>query len=76
MRVLTDPTRLENSAVRVAGTLAGIIAHLGISADESRTSAEEVEKGGFYLGIDLARTALDRETVQGVVDQYGSRKAN
>lgn len=58
-----------------SGALAGVIAHLGISADESRAYAEEVERGGVYLGIDLARTALDRETVQGVVDQYGSRKA-
>lgn len=59
-----------------SGALAGVIAHLGISDGESRLYAEEVERGGIYLGVDLSRSALDRDTIQGVVDQYRGPKAN
>lgn len=56
-----------------SGALGGVIAHVGVSEAESRAYAEEVERGGIYLGVDLAQTALDRDTVQGVLDQYRGR---
>lgn len=53
-----------------SGALSGVISLLGIPDDEARRLADEVERGGLYVGVDLAHTALDRETVQGVLDQY------
>lgn len=56
-----------------SGALAGVISHLGLSEAESHYYAEEVERGGTYLGVDLSRTALDRDTVQGILDRNGGR---
>jgi hypothetical protein len=56
-----------------SGALAGVIAHVGLADGDAQFYAREVERGGVYLGIDLARTALDRESVQGVLDQYSGR---
>lgn len=53
-----------------SGALGGVIALLGIPDDEARRLADEVERGGLYVGVNLAHTALDRETVQGILDQY------
>jgi hypothetical protein len=56
-----------------SGALGGVIALLGIPDEEARRLAGDVERGGFYVGVDLAQTALDRETVQGVLAQYQSK---
>jgi hypothetical protein len=57
-----------------SGALAGVIAHLGVTEAESRFYAGEVERGGVYLGVDLAQTVLDRGTVQGILERHGGRQ--
>jgi len=56
-----------------SGALAGVIASLGVPDEESRHLAAEVERGGMYLGVDVARTAVDRDTVRSVLGQYHGR---
>jgi hypothetical protein len=56
-----------------SGALGAVIASLGVADEESRYYAAEVERGGIYLGVDAARTAVDRDTIRGVLDQYEGR---
>ena len=46
-----------------SGALAGALSRWGMSSEESTHYAGQVERGGTYVGVDLARTNLDRQSV-------------
>jgi hypothetical protein len=56
-----------------SGGLAGALASWGVSENESRYYAGEVERGGTYVGVDLDRTTISRDTVMDAFRRYGGR---
>lgn len=47
-----------------SGGLAGALSHWGLNEAEARHYAGEVESGNTYVGVDLDRANVDRETVR------------
>ncbi len=56
-----------------SGGLAGAFSHWGLNEAESRYYAGEVESGGTYVGVDLVRANVSRETVAEAFRRYNGR---
>jgi hypothetical protein len=46
-----------------SGGLAGALSNWGVSSDDARYYAGEVERGGTWVGVDLSKTNLDATTI-------------
>ena len=58
-----------------SGGLAGAISNWGVEEYDARYYAGEVERGGTWVGVDLARTSLDARTVEDAFRRFNGRFA-
>lgn len=56
-----------------AGGLAGALTSWGVSENDAKYYAGEVERGGTYVGVDLTQTTLTADTVRDAFRQYNGR---
>ena len=56
-----------------SGGLAGALSTWGLSEDESKHYAGEVERGGTYVGVDVSRSALTADSVRDAFRRYNGR---
>lgn len=56
-----------------SGALAGALTGYGVSKDEADYHAGEVERGSTYVGVDLDRTNVPRETIEEALRRHNGR---
>jgi hypothetical protein len=56
-----------------SGGLAGALSGWGVSENEARHYAGEVERGGTYVGVDLDQATVSRDTVIDAFRRYNGR---
>lgn len=56
-----------------SGALAGAFSHYGLNEAESKYYANEVERGGTFVSVDLSQTTVDRSTVLDAFRRYNGR---